>query len=70
MAQQYDKSQYYVDFSNHDNLTNDEKMDLERIQNNFRPIERVEFLTQYRIESKITADEFETMTGLPYNFGQ
>lgn len=70
MSVQYDKSQYYVDFSNRDNLSTDEKNDLERIQNAFRPIERVEFLTPYRMEDKITADEFETMTGLPYNFSQ
>jgi hypothetical protein len=65
---QYDKSQYYVDFSNHENLTNDEKNALDRIQQQYRPIERVEFLIDYRATGKITADEFETMTGLPYSF--
>ena len=70
MSIQYDKSQYYIDFSDHDHLTNNEKKDLEMIQNTFRPIERVEFLSVYRMEDKITADEFETMTGLPYNFTQ
>ena len=67
---QYDKSQYYIDFSNHDNLTNDEKIALERIQQTYRPIERVDLLIEYKVQSKITADEFEKMTGLPYNFGQ
>ena len=67
---QYDKSQYYVDFSNHENLSNDEKLALERIQQTYRPIERVDLLIEYKIQSKITADEFEKMTGLPYNFGQ
>lgn len=66
---QYDKSQYYVDFSNHDNLTNDEKMSLEKIQEMFRPIERVDLLLEYKVQGKITTDEYETMTGLPYNFG-
>lgn len=70
MAVLYDKSKYYVDFSNHDNLTNDEKIALENIQNLYRPIERVDFLIEYRAQGKITADEFETMTGLPYNFSQ
>lgn len=65
---QYDKSQYYVDFSDHDNLTNDEKKALENIQSMYRPIERVELLLDYRVTGKITADEFEKMTGLPYNF--
>lgn len=66
--QQYDKSFYYVDFSDRDNLTNDEKRALEEIQNTYRPIERVELLLEYRIMDKITADEFEKMTGLPYNY--
>ncbi len=70
MAIQYDKSQYYVDFADRENLTNDEKVALERIQNLYRPIERVDFLIDYKAQGKITADEFEKMTGLPYNFGQ
>lgn len=64
----YDKSKYYVDFSDHDNLTNDEKTALERIQELYKPIERVELLLEYRVNNKITADEFETMTGLPYSY--
>lgn len=67
---QYDKSQYYVDFSDHENLSNDEKKSLETIQEMFRPIERVDLLLEYKVQGKITADEFEKMTGLPYNFGQ
>lgn len=65
----YDKSAYYVDFSKSDKLTNDEKTALERIQDTYRPIERVEFLLEYKVSGKITADEFEKMTGLPYSFG-
>lgn len=70
MSVQYDKSQYYIDFSNHDNLTTDEKNSLERIQQMFRPIERVDLLLDYKAQGKITADEYEKMTGLPYNFGK
>lgn len=70
MAQTYDKSHYYIDFSNHENLTNDEKKALETIQQMYRPIERVDLLIEYRVNGKITADEYETMTGLPYNFSQ
>lgn len=66
--QQYDMSAYYVDFSNHDNLTNDEKVALKAIQDTYRPIERVELLLEYKVQGKITADEYEKMTGLPYNF--
>lgn len=62
----YDNSVYYVDFSNNDKLTNDEKNALEKIQKEYRPIERAEFLVAYRIQEKITADEFEIMTGIPY----
>ena len=65
---QMDLSYYYIDFSGRDNLTNDEKVALETIQKMYRPIERVELLLEYRINDKITADEFETMTGLPYNY--
>lgn len=70
MAQTYDKSAYYIDFSNRDNLTNDEKTALERIQSSLRPIERVDLLLEYKALGKITADDFEKMTGLPYSFGE
>lgn len=66
---QYDKSQYYIDFSDREGLTNDEKTALERIQQMYRPIERVALLVDYRAQGKITADDFEKMTGIPYNFG-
>ena len=33
---QYDKSQYYIDFSDREGLTNDEKTALERIQQMYR----------------------------------
>lgn len=69
MAQQYDKSYYYIDFSNHENLTEDEKKALEMIQQMYRPMERVDLLLSYKVSGKITADEYEKMTGLPYTFG-
>lgn len=65
----YDKSHYYIDFSNSKLLSDDEKIALERIQDTYRPVERVELLLEYKVAGKITADEFETMTGLPYDFG-
>ena len=66
---QYDMSQYYIDFSNHDGLTNDEKAALEAIQQQYRPLERITFLIGYNIIGKITSDEYETMTGVPYECG-
>lgn len=65
----YDKSHFYIDFSDNKILTDDEKKALERIQQDYRPIERVELLLEYRIQNKITDDEYETMTGLPYRYG-
>jgi hypothetical protein len=65
----YDMSRYYVDFSNRDNLTEAEKIALENIQKIYKPLERIELLIDYRVNDKITADDYETMTGLPYNFG-
>ena len=65
---QYDKSMYYVDFSKNAMLTDEEKNALEKIQELYRPIERVPFLNEYRIEGKISADEYEQMTGIPYSY--
>lgn len=67
---QYDLSHYYIDFSERTDLSNEDKNELENIQKNFRPIERIDMLTEFRVQGKITSDEFETMTGLPYSFGQ
>lgn len=65
-----DLSQYYIDFSNRDNLTDVEKNDLKNIQDTYRPIERVEYLNDYRLMGKITEDDYETMTGVPYESNQ
>ena len=67
---QYDKSQYYVDFSNRTDLSSIELAALQAIQDTYRPIERVEFLLPYRINGKISDDDFEKMTGVPYSYGQ
>lgn len=63
-----DKSHFYVDFSDRDDLSNDEKAALEMIQASLRPIERVDVLLQYVIDGKISPEQFETMTGLSYCF--
>jgi hypothetical protein len=63
----YDKSHYYKDFSNSTLLTDDEKRALETIQNIYRPIERAEFLIEYIVSGKITSDDYELLTGIPYS---
>lgn len=68
MAITYNPSKFFIDFSFHDDLTEEEKRDLEQIQENFRPMERVEYLIPYRLEGKLTDDEFEQLTGVPYGF--
>lgn len=65
----YDLSQYYVDFSQRTNLSDAEKVALENIQKMYRPLERIDYLIEYRAQDKITTDDYEKMTGLPYNFG-
>lgn len=64
----YDISAFYIDFSDHPNLTDEEKKALHTIQETYRPLERVDLLVDYRVSNKITSDEFEKMTGLPYNY--
>jgi hypothetical protein len=64
----YDQSKFYIDFSSRPNISDDDKKKLEDIQNNYRPIERSELLNEFRINGTITSDEYETMTGLPYDF--
>ena len=65
----YDKSHYYVDFSDSESLTDEEKIALERIQEIYRPVERADFLIEYRVQGKITDDQYEQMTGIPYMYG-
>lgn len=64
---QYDEGQYYIDFSDRDNLTSEDKEALENIQT-YRPMERVDFLSDYLLSGKITDDDYEKMTGIPFNY--
>lgn len=64
----FDLSLYYVDFSNRESLTEAEKNALENIQKIYLPLDRVPLLLEYLVTKKITSDEYETMTGLPYQF--
>ena len=64
----YDKSQYYIDFKDNEKLTSDEKIALERIQELYNPIERAEFLLEYKAQDKISEDDYSTLTGLPFSF--
>ena len=65
MARVFDKSFYAVSFTDRDNLTNDQKVALDRIQELYLPIERADFLGEYRALGLITDDDFSTMTGIP-----
>lgn len=65
---EYDKSKFYVDFSERDELSAEEKKSLEDIQSMYRPVERVDYLIEFRVNGKITDDEFETMTSIPYAY--
>jgi hypothetical protein len=64
----FDRSAFFIDFSSDTNLTDDEKIALQRIQELYRPVERVELLLDYKVNGKITSDQFEQMTGMPYEY--
>lgn len=64
----YDLSYYAVDFSNHKNLEQDDIDKLHQIQKDYRPMERAEHLSEFKLLGKITSDEYETMTGIPYEY--
>lgn len=66
MGRVYDKSYYYVDFSERENLTEDQKVALENIQKIYLPIDRAAFLSEYRAMGLITNDDFHFCTGIPY----
>lgn len=59
-------SDYNIDFSDNLNLSEEEKLNLKDIQENYRPMERVDLLLDFRNNGKISEDEFETLTGIPY----
>lgn len=59
-------SDYNIDFSDNLNLSEEEKLNLKDIQENYRPMERVDLLLDFRNNGKISEDEFETLTGVPY----
>lgn len=58
----------YIDFSDRENLTTTERKALYTIQKLYKPIERVDFLLEYMADGKLTNDDFEYMTGLPYTY--
>jgi hypothetical protein len=64
----YNPADYYVDFSTRSDLTDAEKAALQIIQNTYLPLERADHLQEYRSSGKISDDEFERMTGIPYKF--
>jgi hypothetical protein len=65
-----DKSYYYIDFTDNQKLTSDQKLALQRIQELYLPFERAAFLGEYRSDGLITDEDYSTMTGIPWNFGE
>ena len=65
MSRVFDKSFYFVSFDDRDNLNSDQKKALSVIQELYLPIERADFLGEYRAMGLITDDDFSTMTGIP-----
>ena len=65
MAKTYNSENYYIDFSDSKTLNDEDKSNLESIQKNYRPVERVDELLDYKNDGRITDDEFEYMTGVP-----
>jgi hypothetical protein len=64
----YKPADYYVDFSSRDNISDTDKIALQRIQDQYFPMERVTFLVNYRLLGVITDDDYEKMTGIPYTY--
>ena len=66
MARLYNETDYKIDFSSHTNLTEGEKNELNVIQESYRPMERIDYLLKFKDTDKITDDEWEKLTGLPF----
>ena len=64
----YNPADYYIDFSGSTTLSDSDKIALERIQQQYLPIARATFLQDFRYQGKITDDEYEKMTGIPYRY--
>ena len=64
----YNENDYYIDFTDRQNLSDNDKKTLEEIQKKYRPVERAEYLNEFVYSGKITTDDMETMTGIPYSF--
>lgn len=62
----FEKNNYIVDFENNEKLTTKDKEELKEIQEKYYPIERTEHLTEFYLDGKITDDEYETLTTVPF----
>lgn len=62
----FKKDNYLVNFENNSKLTPEDKLELKRIQEQYYPIERTEHLTEFYLEGKITDDEYEILTTVPF----
>lgn len=62
----FEKNNYLVNFENNEKLTDEDKKELKRIQDQYYPMERTEHLAEFYLEGKITDDEYEILTTVPF----
>lgn len=68
MAKVYNKNDYFIDFNEREELDPMDIQALMEIQETYRPVDRVEYLLRFRAEEKITDDDLEKLTGIPYQY--
>lgn len=68
MAKVYNSNDYFIDFNEREELDPMDIQALMEIQEKYRPVDRVEYLLRFRAEEKITDDDLEKLTGIPYQY--
>ena len=68
MAKVYRKEDYGIDFQYRDGLSQDDVIALMDIQDKYKPVDRIEYLLKFRAQNKITDDDLEKLTGIPYQY--
>lgn len=68
MAKRYNRNDYFIDFTQREELEQEDVQRLMEIQETYRPVDRVEYLLRFRAEEKISDDDLEKLTGIPYQY--
>lgn len=63
-------NRFYIDFSDRDNLNQEDKEALKALQESLRPIERIQYLLDFVISGKISIEDWEVLTGIPWNYNE